>query len=166
MYKMLRVFCATAWELEGERRAFQDAIGEFNETEAMKHGFLYVPVSLINIRDKRPYQYVVEENIGACRAYILALADGSWGPPERNFERDLVLAAQQSANADFPMRDVALLYREPSLPPHPLPTGVTASPFSNTEDFVRQFRALMSTWLAADRVAAESSAPAGVSPAL
>jgi hypothetical protein len=166
MHKMLRVFCATAWELEGERRAFQEAVGEFNETEAMKHGLLYVPVSLINIRDKRPYQYVVEENIGACRAYILALADGSWGPPERNFERDLMLAAQQSANPDFPMRDAALLYREPSSPPQPIPADVTVSPFSTTEDFVRQFRALMSTWLAADLAMAESPAPTGVSPVL
>src|SRR3569623_1248148 len=166
MYKMLRVFCATAGELEGERRAFQDAFGEFNETEAMKHGLLYVPVSLINIRDKRPYQYMVEENIGVCRAYILALADGSWGPPERNFERALMLAAQQSASADFPMRDVALLYREPSSPPKPLPAEVEFSPFSTTEDFVRQFRALMSTWLAADLAMAENPAPAGVAPVL
>ncbi len=166
MYKMLRVFCATAWELEGERRAFNDAIGEFNETGAMKHGLLYVPVSLTNIRDKRPYQYVLEENIGACRAYVLALADGSWGPPERNFERDLALAARQSANPDFSMRDVTLLYREPSSPPNPLPAEVTASPFSTTEDFVRQFRALMSAWLAADLAMVENSAAAGVSPAL
>jgi hypothetical protein len=165
MYKMLRVFCATAWELEGERRAFNDAIGEFNETEAMKHGLLYVPVSLTNILDKRPYQYVVEENIGACRSYILALADNCWGPPERNFERDLVLAAQQSANPDFPMRDVTLLYREPSSPPKPLPAGVEVSSFSTTEDFIRQFRILMSTWLAADLAGAESPAPADVSPA-
>jgi hypothetical protein len=166
MYKMLRVFCATAWELEGERRAFNDALGEFNETEAMKHGLLYVPVSLTNIRDKRPWQYDIEENIGACRAYILALADGSWGPPERNFERDLALAAQQSANPDFSMRDVTLLYREPSSPPKFLPAGVTISPFSGTKDFVRQFRALMSTWLATDLAMVESPAPAGVSPAL
>src|SRR6185312_4230190 len=166
MYKMLRVFCATAWELEGERRAFNDAIGVFNETEAMKHGVLYVPVSLINIRDKRPYQYTVEENISACRAYILALADGAWGPPERNFERDLMLAAQQSANPDFPMRDVTLLYREPSSPPQPIPAGVAVSPFSTTQDFVRQFHALMSTWLAADLLAAERPAAAGVSPGL
>jgi hypothetical protein len=166
MYKMLRVFCATAWELEGERRAFQDAIGEFNETEAMKRGLLYVPVSLTNIRDKRPWQYEVEENIGACRAYLLVLAGGAWGPPERNFERDLSLAAQQSANTDFPMRDVALLYREPCSPPEPVPSGVMISPFSDTGDFVRQFREMMSAWLAADLLEASTPAAAGVSPAL
>jgi hypothetical protein len=50
--------------------------------------------------------------------------------------------------------------------PQPLPAGVTASPFSTTEDVVRQFRALMFNWLAADVPMAESPAAAGVSPAL
>ena len=49
MYRIHRVFCATAWELEGERRAFYDLLGEFNEAEAMRRGVLYVPVSLTNV---------------------------------------------------------------------------------------------------------------------
>src|SRR5947209_19186036 len=105
MYRMHRVFCATAWELEGERRAFYDAIGEFNEAAAMPRGMLYVPVSLTNVRDKRPYQYVVDENILESRHYILALSE-DWGPPERNFEADYRLALASAGNATVPMRGV------------------------------------------------------------
>lgn len=148
MYRMLRVFCATAWELEGERRAFYDVLGEFNEAEAMKQGVLYVPVSLTNVRDKRPYQYVVEENIRDSRAYILAVSDSSWGPPERNFERDMALAAQYSADPNLPMRYIAVLHRAPSSPPSPLPESVRVAPFSTTDDFSQGVRGLLSNWLA------------------
>src|SRR5450759_4106633 len=111
MYQMHRVFCATSWELERERQAFEDVLGEFNEAEAMKRGVLYVPVSLVNIRDKRPLQYTVDENIHACRHYILALCD-NWGPPERNFERDYQLALECRADPSQPMREIAFLLKK------------------------------------------------------
>ena len=107
---MHRIFCATAWELEGERLAFDNALGHINETEAMPKGLLFVPVSLPNVRDKRPYQFLVEENLRDSRYYILALSDG-WGPAERNFQRDYQLALEHCANPALPMRDVALLVR-------------------------------------------------------
>jgi hypothetical protein len=146
MYLMHRVFCATSWELEGERQAFDDVLGEFNEAEAMKRGVLYVPVSLLNIRDKRPLQYSVDDNIRVCRHYILTLCD-NWGPPERNFERDYELALECRADPSQPMREVAFLLRQPlegqAVPADlPSPAGV----FSTTGEFKRRVHELLSQW--------------------
>jgi hypothetical protein len=153
MYRMHRVFCATAWELEGERLAFDNALGHINETEAMPKGLLFVPVSLTNIRDKRPYQFLLEENLRDSRYYILALSDG-WGPPERNFQRDYQLAREHCANPALPMRDVALLVRSPASP-SPFAAelalaGYPAVAFADVEDFVRVVRARLSGWLSAE----------------
>ena len=147
MYRMHRIFCATPWELEGERRAFYDVLGEFNEAEAMKRGVLYVPVSLLNVRDKRPLQYAVDENIRDCRHYILALCDG-WGPPERNFERDYRLALECSADPSLPMREIALLLQKP-LPGHSSPSGLPAAraEFSTIDEFKQQVRRLFAEWI-------------------
>ncbi len=160
MYRMHKVFCATAWELEGERRAFYDVIGQFNETEAMRHGMLYVPVSLTNVRDKRPYQYVVEENLRDCRHYILAVRDG-WGPPERNFEQDYRLALDCCANPVLPMKEVLLLLcslvGQPSLFAAELSAaGYAPTSFADVEAFQRLIRQRLSAWLAAERLDAAS----------
>jgi hypothetical protein len=155
MYRMLRIFCATAWELEGERRAFYDVIGAFNETDAMKQGILYVPVSLTNTPDKRPHQYTIEENIRDSQHYILAL-DSEWGPKERNFERDYLLAQECRSNPGLPMSQVALLLRnEPGGAPSPFaPTlqaqGIPYIAFSGVEDFQQVVRCLLAEWLASD----------------
>jgi len=151
MYRMRRVFCATSWELEGERRAFYDVVGQFNEI-AMADGQLYVPVSLTNIRDKRPYQYTIEENLAECRYFILALSDG-WGPPERNFQRDYHLALQHLADPGSPMREVRLHLREPPSCPSDLVAGDQAPcTFADIRDFERILRSWLADWLAADRM--------------
>jgi len=149
MYQMHRVFCATSWELEGERRAFHDVIGDVNEAEAMKRGLLYVPVTLVNIRDKRPYQYVVEENIRDCTYYMLAVSDG-WGPPERHFERDYRLALACRQNPGLPMRETAFLWQKPDAE-SPVPGGLPAPTraFTTTEDFKAYTRELLLEWIAA-----------------
>jgi hypothetical protein len=151
MYQMHRVFCATSWELEAERRAFHDAIAEVNEAEGIAHGVLLVPVTLVNIRDKRPLQYTVDENIRDCRFFLLALADG-WGPPERHFERDYRLALACRTDSALPMRETAFLWQkradESAVPPGlPAPTAE----FSTADEFKAQVRALLSAWLAAVR---------------
>jgi hypothetical protein len=147
MYRMHRVFCATAWELEGERRAFQDVIGEVNETEAMPRGLLFVPVSLVNVRDKRPYQYAVDENIRACHYYMLAVSDG-WGPPERCFERDYRLALACRQDPALPMRETAFLWQRIG-PESVVPGGLPAPTreFTTTDDFKIHTRALLVEWL-------------------
>ncbi|MGO9261743.1 MAG: hypothetical protein ACLQU1_36385 [Bryobacteraceae bacterium] len=153
MYRMHRVFCAFAWELEGERRAFYDAAGQVNESEAMPHDVLYVPVSLLNVRDKRPYQFAIEENIRDSRHYILALGDG-WGPPERNFQRDYRLAIECRDDPGLPMQSVTLLLRREPGEESPFAAelsaaGIAVVEFTSVEEFQRQVRQLLCAWLAA-----------------
>ena len=149
MLQLHRVFCATPWELEGERRRFTELIGEFNETRALPHQVLFVPVSLINIGDKRPVQYVIDENIEACRHYLLVLTD-SWGPEQRNFRKDYLLALQCQADPKLPMAEVCVLHKrfpsEPALPEgFPTPDGE----FSTMDQFVEQLTAFLERSLAA-----------------
>ncbi len=152
MYRMHRVFCATSWELEGERRGFYDVLSKFNETDAMPARVLYAPVSLTNIHDKRAYQYVVEENIRDCRHYILAVSE-DWGPRERNFERDYRLALECRANPSLPMRETAILVRnQPDGTPSPFietlaSAGLASTAFSGVEDFQQAVRGLFAAWL-------------------
>ena len=158
MYRMHRIFCATAWEAEGERRAFYDALGQVNELHAMPAGTLYVPVSLLNIHDKRPHQYTVEENIRECMYYVLVPADG-WGPPERSFERDYRLALACAADPALPMRETAILLRnQPDGAPSPFASTLDAMSYAYTGfttigDFQAAITDLLQTWLAADHPA-------------
>jgi hypothetical protein len=161
MYRMHRVFCATAWELEDERTAFYDVIGRFNETEAMGRGILYVPVSLPTVADKRPLQSAVNENIRACRYYILATAD-DWGPRERNFEPDYHLALACRVDKSLPMRETAILLKDrPDCTPSPFGPALDAAgfpsiAFRNTAAFSEAVGGLLAQWLVRD--AAETPA--------
>src|SRR3954453_21741974 len=152
MYRMHRVFCATSWELEGERRAFYDVLGRFNETDAMRTQVLYVPVTLTNIHDKRAYQYTVEQNIRDCRHYILALSE-DWGPRERNFERDYRLALACGEDPNLPLLHTAILVRnQPDGSTSPFlatltTAGFSGAAFSGVDDFRQAVRALLTTWL-------------------
>ena len=165
MYRLNRIFCATAWETEGERRAFHDTLGQFNETQGMPAGVLYVPVSLANIHDKRPYQYTVEENIRECRYYILVPGD-SWGPPERNFERDYRLALACAADAALPLQAVVVLLRnQPDGSPSPFAAvleaaGILFTPFTGMDDFQQALPGIFAAWLAADTAPAIAAATA------
>jgi hypothetical protein len=146
MFEFHRVFCATPWEAEGERGQFYDVIGRFNEQRSMPSGVLYVPVTLTNIRDKRPVQYTVDENIREARHYILLLQD-DWGPVERNFANDYHLARQCADDPALPMREIAVLRkllpgRRPLTAGMPEPDGS----FSTAEEFDRAITGLLTEW--------------------
>ena len=163
MYRLHRIFCATAWEAEAERRAFYDALGQFNEAHGIPSGTLYVPVSLTNIHDKRPYQYTVEENIRECRYYLLVPAD-SWGPPERNFERDYRLALACAAEAALPMQQAVILLRtQPDGSPSPFAAildaaGLPHTPFTTIDDLQQVLLGIFAEWLAAESAPAVAGA--------
>ena len=165
---MHRIFCATPWELEAERNRFHDLIGNFNETAAMQRGVLYVPVTLLNIRDKRPVQYAVDENIRDCRHYILALSE-DWGPVERNFRNDYHLALQCAADPALPMHSVAVLSKKqlsgvPLAAGLPEPDGI----FSTLTEFDDCVNHLLPAWLesiASEPIASTSITPTGAATA-
>jgi hypothetical protein len=153
MFEMHRVYCANAWEMEGERILFYDRVGEINEAALMPRGQLFVPVSLPGIRDKRPIQYTVDENIRDCSLCVFILVD-DWGPEQRDFRHDYEVAMQCLADPALPMRDVALLRKisgaAPSVAPgFPEPRAT----FSNMAEFGECVNRLLSAW-------AESLSPA------
>ena len=145
---MHRVFCATPWEMEAERICFYDVVGQFNEASAMAKGVLYVPVSLVNVRDKRPMQYVIEENIRDASHFILLLSE-NWGPTERNFENDYLLARECAADPALPMREIALL-RRMERSGRPLADGIPQpdAAFSTMDEFRECIRNLLGLWFA------------------
>jgi hypothetical protein len=145
MFQMQRVFCATPWEMEAERMRFHDVIGRVNETAAMPAARLYVPVTLVNIRDKRPMQYAVDENVRDCSYYILLLAN-DWGPVERNFRSDYQLALECAADPALPMQRIAVLRKKlPGSPSEDLPEPHAA--FSTIEEFDECVSGLLKGWL-------------------
>jgi len=147
MFQMHRIFCATPWELEAERNRFHDLIGNFNETAAMHRGVLYVPVTLLNIRDKRPMQYAVDENIRDCRHYLLLLSE-DWGPVERNFRNDYQLALQCIADPTLPMQSAAVLSKK-QLSGVPIVEGLTEprATFATLAEFDGCVNNLLEVWL-------------------
>ena len=156
MYSLHRIFCATPWELEGERSRFHDLIGAFNESHGTGRGVLFVPVSLVNIRDKRAVQYAVDDNILQCRHYLL-VHSGNWGPPERNFRGDYELAVQSIRDSESPMQSVAVIAKTGSAPSAdelPAPEAV----FSTLAEFDEAVNRLLVEWL--DSIVAEKPSAA------
>src|SRR5579872_6966738 len=158
-YIMHRIFCAPAGDLEQERSAFYDVVGEFNEAHAMPRNILLVAVALpFHTFDKRPFQAAVSENIRACRYYVQVLED-TWGPPEKNFERDYALACRCVTDPNLPMEEVAALFKKPLVPHQVEPSVIDlqqrletshAHPYANFEtldEFRGQLNRLLAGWL-------------------
>ncbi len=155
-YAMHRVFCAAPGELDEELQSFFRVLAHFNETEAMPRGILLVSVALpVYSTDKRGYQGVVNENIRACRYYIQVLEE-SWGPPQRNFEREYALAQKCLQDPELPMQDVALFFKKPLLPHRVEPdiaelkrAAQPSREFETIQEFERDLRTQLSAWLQA-----------------
>jgi hypothetical protein len=158
-YAMHRVFCAAAGDLEPERQAFYDVMAELNEAEAMPRDILFVAVSIpMETFDTRPFQAAISENIRACRYFIQVLED-SWGPPEKNFERDYALASQCAADPEMKMEGVAVFFKKPLVPHQVDPrvvefkqhlaagNGPPPQDFADLKEYKLKLRAQLSEWL-------------------
>ena len=165
-YVMHRIFCAPAGDLEQERTAFYDVVGNFNQAHAMPRNILFVAVALpFHSFDKRPFQAAVSENIRACRYYVQVLED-TWGPPEKNFERDYALARKCVADPNLPMQQVAVLFKKPLVPHQVEPSVIDLQKhletshthphanFETVDEFRRHLDRLLAEWL-------ETVAPSG-----
>lgn len=148
---------------------FHDVIGRVNETAAMPLSRLYVPVTLVNVRDKRPLQYAIDENIRDCSYYVLLLAD-DWGPVERNFRSDYQLALECAADPGLPMQSIAVLRKRlrgavraggtaASLAPPSGDLPEAHADFSTIEEFDECVGALLAGWL--ESIASRGTSAAG-----
>jgi hypothetical protein len=159
-YAMYRVFCATPGDLEPERRAFHDVIGEINEAEAMPRNILLVPVSLLpHVTNKLSFQRSIDDNVRACTFFVQVLHN-TWGPPARNFESEFKLARQLKNDGASLMAGVALFLKasdglklEPAV--LELKSAAQSQPDGPAHEFVTidEYKALLrnqlSAWLSA-----------------
>ncbi len=136
-YRMERVFCAAAGELEPERAAFHDVVGEVNGA-AMERGRLLVPVSVVpKVRDQRAFQASIDSNVRNCRVFVLVLGE-DWGPPEHNFQHQFELA-QESCER------VAVLRKAGSVAPQ-AGDDVLVAEYSDLASFREALRGVLAEW--------------------
>jgi hypothetical protein len=157
-YVMHRVFCSTPGNLEAERQAFEEVVGQVNAAEAMAKGILFVPVSIVaNVVNKMPFQSAIEANVQACKFFVQVLQD-TWGTPERNFESEYKLACRLKADSSSLMEEVSLFFKAADgLPVEPgilqLKSSVESqqdSPaygFASLEEYKQQLLGQFSEWL-------------------
>jgi hypothetical protein len=149
-YRMYRVFCATPGDseddLERERQAFYDVIGEVNEAEGMPLGILFVPVSVPpQITNKTSFQSLVDDNVRACTFFVQVLHH-SWGPSTRNFEREYQLAKECCADPHLPMEGMSVFVK--AIEPGVAAFKGSASEFNNIDELKTGLRSQLSLWLA------------------
>jgi len=158
-YRLHYVLIAVPSDGEEELRAFHQALSSFNEQEAMPNGCLFASLEIAPaLPDKRPIQGSINENIRMSRYYVQVIED-SWGPPQRDFERDWAIAQRSLADSSLPMREAVLLFKLPLLPHKVEPAivelknSLLGGPgphacFDNPQQFQNILRTMLSRWLA------------------
>jgi hypothetical protein len=145
-YAMHRIFCSTPGDLEPEREAFYEVVGEFNESEAMPRNILFVALSIVpRVTYKPVYQDAIDENVRSC-AFFVQLFGGTWGPPERNFEQDYQLAAKCEASADLPMKGIAVFLKEGAAE-QSINGSAPRYSYRDLDEFKQRLRETLSAWL-------------------
>ncbi len=122
----------------------------------MAKGVVYVPVTLPPVADKRRMQTALEDTVRECRHYVLVIAE-TWGPEERNFREDYLLALQLLADSSAEMQTVTVLAKGGAAQEMPEPDAVYSTP----EEFEEKLTGLMRSWLEAmpepvEEIAAEA----------
>jgi hypothetical protein len=159
-FRLQYVFFAAPFDGEEEFKAFHQALGAFNEEEAMPHGCLFASLVIAPaLADKRPFDGSINENI-RMSSYYLQVIEDSWGPPQRDFERDWAMAQRALADPALPMRETVVLFKAPLLPHKVDPAIVELknnllraegphAAFDDPRQFQKLLRTLFSRWLAA-----------------
>ena len=115
-YQFTYVFFATPFDSDAELKTFHEVIASFNEDQAMPAGYLFTSLIIVSgLADKRPMQGAVSENIRMCSYYLQVIED-TWGPPQRDYERDWALAQTCLDDPSMPMKEAVMLFKAPLLP--------------------------------------------------
>src|SRR6266496_5004021 len=112
-----RVFIASPGGLEEERQAFRTVVNDYNESDALDEGVLFVPVGweLARAGMGRP-QEVINRMVRRCDYFILVLHDrwgtapSASGPYSSGTEEEYHVARECFRNET--MRDIAVLFKE------------------------------------------------------
>jgi tetratricopeptide (TPR) repeat protein len=188
-----RVFLATPGGLDAERRAFRDALSEFNEDEALEHGIMFQPVGWEATAPAvgRP-QALINQNLRACDYFVLALWDRWGSAPDTDgryssgSEEEYQLAMACYRDPREPMSQIAVFFKDLPLDrwgdPGPQlqkvldfrnelekTKSLLFDKFADAGDFQRKLRRLLSTWRRQRRhtpehVSARQSPPRATAP--
>jgi hypothetical protein len=157
-YAVHRVFCSTPGDLEPERQAFHDAVGEVNEDVGVTRNVLFAPVSIVPLMvNKLFYQPAVDANVRECKFFVQVLQH-TWGPREKNFECDYNLAWRLKSDPGSAMEGVALFFKaadgfevEPEILQLKSSTqsrpGCAVYEFASLDEYKRQLRDQLTAWL-------------------
>jgi tetratricopeptide (TPR) repeat protein len=167
---VFRVFLATPGGLDDERRAFRDALSEFNEDEALEHRIVFQPVGWETTVPAvgRP-QALINQNLRLCDYFVLALWDRWGSPPDTEgryssgSEEEYHLAMACYRDPREPMSQIAVFFKDLALDrwvdPGPQlrkvldfrtelekTKSLLFENFADSGDFHRKLRRLLSTW--------------------
>lgn len=111
-FSFYRIFCATPANLEDELSAFHDVVGQVNEQIGMPVGSLLLPLCVPpHVTDTALLRQVLDQNVSQCAFFVQVFSNG-WGPPQRNLQRHLELAAKLLKNPAAPMQAMAAFIQQ------------------------------------------------------
>jgi len=142
-YRLLQIFCSTPGELEEERLAFHEVVGQVNQGEGIAKGVLFAPVSILpHMANKTFFQPSVDDNVRDSKFFVQILHD-TWGPPHKNFAREFEMALRSKAGSE-----IAVFLKAGGISLS-LPPEIAISEFTELGAFQEQLHLQLSAWLGA-----------------
>lgn len=112
-----RVFIGSPGGLEPERARFREVINEYNESDALDEGLLFVPIGWeVTLRGMGRPQQLINRDLRRCDYCVFVLHDRWGSPTSRNLqfssgtEEEFALARQLVAKGS--MRDLLVFFKE------------------------------------------------------
>jgi tetratricopeptide (TPR) repeat protein len=117
--KGYRIFIATPAGLDEARKAFRRVTEEYNESDAMRRGVMFLPIGWeVTLGGVGRPQALINKDLKECDFLILVLWD-RWGSPtgdaEGTFtsgtEEEYAVAMECFTSPDFPMKEVVVFFK-------------------------------------------------------
>ena len=115
-----RIFIATPGGLHAERKAFRATVHDYNDTDAIQRGVLFIPVGWEDTLAGagRP-QGIIDEDLTTCDYFVVIIWD-RWGtPPDvlgrskytSGTQEEFFVAEQCYKDSQFPMRQLVAFFK-------------------------------------------------------
>jgi len=118
--KAYRVFIASPGGLQDERKAFREAINDYNESDAVPRGVMFLPVGWENtLRGVGRPQSMINDDLRSCDYMVLLLWD-TWGtPPDEpgkgtytsGTQEEFEVACECYKDAKHPMQQIVHFFK-------------------------------------------------------
>ena len=114
-----RVFIASPGGLENERKAFREVLGNYNDSDAIERGVIFLPIGWENTPGGvgRPQQ-LINEDVRSCDFFVMVLWD-KWGSaPQRESDGPYTSGSEeeftvaQECHGQASMREIVILFKD------------------------------------------------------